>query len=458
MSGAVCRTALSFPGVTLLPLVVLLFIAACSSIAYDKSQFEPVNGQKYASYGTPARITTESAAQLHELGYVEIGKATVRHRKSGSSSVDATHELLALAAQYGGNLVQLNENNVSTELESTHTSCDEWGSRTSSQYYCPNQGGASCYYHDVSTPVCLHYATNENQTPIVRSTGTVWRKQPQLARQAQIVDAASAGNARKLDRLLKQQAHPARTIRGLHLLGYAISNGRVNLIAPLVTNGAVEVDSQDMWVALQRCRACFGILLKHGGSVNAMIGLQTYDVDHRPGDSDMGPGTLLWQAARVECTPCVTVLLEHGADPDKLGHKNQATPLVLAIEKKNLGIIRQLLDHGAAVNYAQAYHSPLWRAVHGGWEVYDSGGFAKAVDLLLRHGANPNDKHDDGWSPLGAAVELDEVRIVKNLLRHGANPNLRFNGDEKSTWQYAVKDNGPHGAEIRALLKRAGAK
>jgi len=438
----------------LLLLLVLLFTAACSSVSYDKVHFEPTIGLKYGGLSKPARVTTEKANQLHERGYIEIGEATVQHRKSNSSSVDATHEILALAAAHGGELVSLREDNATASVaETDEGNCDEWKYDSVPYYRRDYLGMIHTEYR--TEQVCAHHETEHHQVSVIRSRADVWRNEPALAQNAQIIDAVIVGDAQKLNRLLKGQADSGKTIRDLKLVGQAIHYGRPKLIGPLVAAGAV-VDARDMWAAIKWCHDCLGSLLDHGAQVNATIQVQPYDVDHRAGDSHMGPGTLLWQAVRVDCAPCVRVLLEHGANPDKVGHEKQTTPLGLAIEKNNLGVMRQLLDHRAAVNYTQYSHSPLWNAVNGDWRGAH-GGSVQVVDLLLQHGADPNNKND-GWSPLGTAAARDQVVIVKHLLQHGANPNLVSVYDRKSALQHAVEDSGPHKAEIIALLKKAGAR
>jgi ankyrin repeat protein len=68
-------------------------------------------------------------------------------------------------------------------------------------------------------------------------------------------------------------------------------------------------------------------------------------------------------------------------------------------------------------------------------------GNAKAVDLLLDNGADPNAVDRNGYAPLHKAVRdsdygIDVERkdailaIVKSLLKHGADPNLRIKQDK----------------------------
>lgn len=51
-------------------------------------------------------------------------------------------------------------------------------------------------------------------------------------------------------------------------------------------------------------------------------------------------------------------------------------------------------------------------------------GRVKAVEVLLKLGANPNFSRPNGATPLMAAAEGDSVRLVKILLKAGADPNM----------------------------------
>ena len=46
------------------------------------------------------------------------------------------------------------------------------------------------------------------------------------------------------------------------------------------------------------------------------------------------------------------------------------------------------------------------------------------VQLLLDHGADPNQAITDGWTPLHIAAYKGDIDVVKLLLHRGANPNM----------------------------------
>jgi len=52
-------------------------------------------------------------------------------------------------------------------------------------------------------------------------------------------------------------------------------------------------------------------------------------------------------------------------------------------------------------------------------------GYGKAVELLIKHGADVNAKTNDGLTPLHAAAYNGHVEVVKLLLERGADPTVR---------------------------------
>ena len=50
---------------------------------------------------------------------------------------------------------------------------------------------------------------------------------------------------------------------------------------------------------------------------------------------------------------------------------------------------------------------------------------AKAIKILLAHGANPNIQDELGMTPLHMAACVESAKAIKILLAHGANPNIQ---------------------------------
>lgn len=159
----------------------------------------------------------------------------------------------------------------------------------------------------------------------------------------------------------------------------------------------------------------------------------------------------------------VELLLRNGADPNSANLKGE-TPLRLvawATREECKRITALLIKHGASVDFDSAVclgdvkrvrrflqrgdlsqsKSPrdlLTKAIHSN--------SAPMVELLLKHGADPNQK--SGWSPLYVASGRGNVAIVQLLLDFGADSN------PKRYKPLAAAKNNP---EIRKLLVKAGA-
>ncbi len=95
------------------------------------------------------------------------------------------------------------------------------------------------------------------------------------------------------------------------------------------------------------------------------------------------------------------------------------TDLISGAQYGNTAEVRKALDQGANVTITDEGATPLFYAAVGG--------HAEIVDLLLRHGANPNTGLNTGLNdeatPLLRAAGNDYPAVVKLLLDYGANPN-----------------------------------
>ena len=93
--------------------------------------------------------------------------------------------------------------------------------------------------------------------------------------------------------------------------------------------------------------------------------------------------------------------------------------LFIAIQSGFLGIVEQLVRHGVAVNPVSSDGAtPLYAAINSG--------DVRAVRILLTgRDTRINQPTGDGIVPLGFAVSRGHKDIVELLLRHGADPNAR---------------------------------
>jgi len=133
-------------------------------------------------------------------------------------------------------------------------------------------------------------------------------------------------------------------------------------------------------------------------------------------DSSLRSVTALSLAVRQGNTEIVAVLLEHGANIDKLSRDVNGrleTPLVTSCRQANYQLANVLLKYGADVNAADFHmRTPLWIAVRER--------AVELVQLLIDNGANLNAGDRRNQCPLYLATKyLGRTEIAKKLIRHG---------------------------------------
>ena len=113
--------------------------------------------------------------------------------------------------------------------------------------------------------------------------------------------------------------------------------------------------------------------------------------------------TPLHLAAFFNQPDCVQILLEQGAQVNAIAaNPSRVQPLHSAVACRSVEIVRLLLDHDAAVNARQ----------HGGWTALQAAakhGCMELVELLLQHGADPDQPADDGQTAKTMSAN-DEIR------------------------------------------------
>uniref|UniRef100_A0A665XBQ1 Poly [ADP-ribose] polymerase n=1 Tax=Echeneis naucrates TaxID=173247 RepID=A0A665XBQ1_ECHNA len=248
----------------------------------------------------------------------------------------------------------------------------------------------------------------------------------------ELLEAARSGNEEKLMALLTPlnvncHASDGRKSTPLHL---AAGYNRVRIVQLLLQHGA-DVHAKDKGGLVPLHNACsYGhyevteLLLKHGACVNAM---------------DLWQFTPLHEAASKNRVEVCSLLLSHGADPtllnchskssvdmaptpelkERLTYEFKGHSLLQAAREADMAKAKKTLaleiinfkhphTHETALHCAVASPHPKRKQV---------------TELLLRKGANVNEKNKDFMTPLHVAAERAHNDIMEVLQKHGAKVN-----------------------------------
>jgi len=124
-----------------------------------------------------------------------------------------------------------------------------------------------------------------------------------------------------------------------------------------------------------------------------------------------------------EVIKIIKQLIKEGKD---INEKNQfgKTPLMLAIEKHNIGLVKLLLIAGADPNIKdKSGYTAFCKAVF-------SQGSEQNLDLLkllIIYKANVNAQTNSGTTPLMISLINPKIDVVNLLLEAGADPNIKDN-------------------------------
>lgn len=317
----------------------------------------------------------------------------------------------------------------------------------------------------VSSNVGGTRALSPNAAPVRRSQKSLPHTPSPVVKEA-VVTAIKQRNHQVLEELLDMD-FSADTIAQLDLLYLCIANGDTGSLRLLLVSGADPTRlCSDGTLPLQAATQLAlpeiaAILLKYGADPNSygqqgtsplLISIATNQADllelylrqtsiNLNSLLDDGDSLLIKSITARSSAELVSIMIEHGADPDKKT-KFGKTPLLEALFAKRLDIATILLDAGANPNLAGPKH-PLWPATHdpallqllldrgaksrmapGIMELATSMNNIEAVEILLNWKVDPNIKKDGVYTPLCSAIRDDRADIVKLLLQHKADPNV----------------------------------
>jgi ankyrin repeat protein len=180
------------------------------------------------------------------------------------------------------------------------------------------------------------------------------------------------------------------------------------------------------------------ILIESGADVNAK--------------SRYGETALLWAAYQGDAAVVELLLSKKARLLPAAGKFDRRNPLHMACEEQHIEVVRLLMAAGADVNaVASTGETPLICAAMARHRGKTDDKTRALLALLLDGGADPNAQSKGGTSALYWCALCSMPRSVELLLRHGADPQLPQDNGE--TPLDAAKD-----PEVSALLKAAGAQ
>jgi ankyrin repeat protein len=106
-------------------------------------------------------------------------------------------------------------------------------------------------------------------------------------------------------------------------------------------------------------------------------------------------------------------------DKAKPGQPQDRTLLMLAIQKRQNGLVKILIEKGADVNAKNSHGQ-------GALLIAIASGNDKIVKYLIDCGADVNAKDNNGRTPLFMAIQKNKPGIAKLLIERGADVNIRF--------------------------------
>ena len=160
-------------------------------------------------------------------------------------------------------------------------------------------------------------------------------------------------------------------------------------------------------------------------------------------------------------------------------YKAERTPLIVAVEKRDIEQIKKLIKKGADVNEGKGYRTPLITACEHG-QSYNEAEYEEIARILLDAGAEPDLLREEPWRyeystiafkrihAMPIAISKDREGIVRLLIEHGANIDSYEESDEVGEngekvligkpflpFQYAIRECSYESAKV---LLDAGAK
>ncbi len=154
-------------------------------------------------------------------------------------------------------------------------------------------------------------------------------------------------------------------------------------------------------------------------------------------------------ALGVPALKAADYLARHPGVEVDLRNRQDETPLMLALLKGHMGIVRVLIERGADV------YKTGWTPLHYA-AAYPGKGAVEQVQLLLEHHAYIDAESPNKTTPLMMAARYGSADVVKLLLEQGADASLR-NELNLGAIEFAQQAARPTVAELIAAHARGSA-
>ena len=218
----------------------------------------------------------------------------------------------------------------------------------------------------------------------------------------------------------------------------ASESGSIDIVKLLLEHGADDLGWALVLAILNRDDDIVKLLLKHDAIINDDDWAYVFNkppliVAVEEGDMDMvklllehgakqGLDLAIKEAIFNMNAEIIQILSEQGAQVDKMDWSNHS-PLVEAVEKGDIDVVKLLLKHGAN-NIIDEKTSDGWTVLMKASIKGDSK--LEIIELLLKHGARVDLQNDDGESALMVAAQNGQAKLATKLvLEYGASVDLK---------------------------------
>ena len=267
--------------------------------------------------------------------------------------------------------------------------------------------------------------------------------------------ASRSGNAELVEYLIEKGADVHCTGDNLNSLIEACSSGHIEVMEVLLSHGAdINVCTEDVLKTTCIYIAC----------INNSLEMVKFLLDRGADVTTLAFATA-FNKRNIEV---ITLLLEHGADPDSVRIETPLSPLISAVTENDIPLMTLLLKYGGNANntiQTQNYNIHIkYIKTSSSLIIACEHGYVDAVKLLLNHGVDVNQLfnnyhqndtiliclfRDRYWAPEPLHADCinnegdidlspDQLACLKLLLEHGADVTV-LNSEGKTVFDY-VKD------------------